>query len=223
MRLLRFLLLVLIARPLAVLMTGADVCGRERLPLRGPAIIAANHASHVDTFLMLAIFPSRAVSKLRPAAAADYFLKDPVIGWFSRHIIGIVPVARTKAGRRAADGEDVLAPARAALAAGEIVLVFPEGTRGDGASDAMGQLKGGVARLAEAFPEAPVIPVWIQGAGRVLPKGASVPVPLNCAVLVGEPVAWSGKRAGFMDALREAMLALKAQAPPLRWADEDHA
>jgi 1-acyl-sn-glycerol-3-phosphate acyltransferase len=221
-RLLRFLLLVLVARPLAVLMTGADVAGRERLPLKGPAIIAANHASHVDTLLMLSIFPSRAVSKLRPAAAADYFLRDPVIGWFSRHVIGIVPVARSKAGRRAAsgEGEDVLAPARAALAAGEIVLVFPEGTRGDGASDAMGQLKGGVARLAEAFPEAPVIPVWIQGAGRVLPKGASVPVPLNCAVLVGEPVAWTGKRGPFMDALREAMLALKAQAPPLRWSDE---
>ncbi|MDG2530331.1 lysophospholipid acyltransferase family protein [Caulobacter endophyticus] len=222
MRLLRFLLLVLVARPLALLMTGADVSGRERLPLKGPAIIAANHASHVDTLLMLSIFPSRAVSKLRPAAAADYFLRDPVIGWFSRHVIGIVPVARSKAGRRAASGEneDVLAPARAALAAGEIVLVFPEGTRGDGATDAMGQLKGGVARLAEAFPDAPVIPVWIQGAGRVLPKGASVPVPLNCAVLVGEPVAWTGKRAPFMDALREAMLALKAQAPPLRWSDE---
>ena len=222
MRLLRFLLLLLVARPLAVLMTGADVSGRERLPLKGPAIIAANHASHVDTLLMLSICPSRAVSKLRPAAAADYFLRDPVIGWFSRHVIGIVPVARSKAGRRAASGEseDVLAPARAALAAGEIVLVFPEGTRGDGASDAMGQLKGGVARLAEAFPDAPVIPVWIQGAGRVLPKGASVPVPLNCAVLVGEPVAWTGRRGPFMDALREAMLALKAQAPPLRWSDE---
>jgi 1-acyl-sn-glycerol-3-phosphate acyltransferase len=221
-RLLRFLLLVLVARPLALFMTGADVSGRERLPLKGPAIIAANHASHVDTLLMLSIFPSRAVSKLRPAAAADYFLRDPVIGWFSRHVIGIVPVARSKAGRRAASGEseDVLAPARAALAAGEIVLVFPEGTRGDGASDAMGQLKGGVARLAEAFPDAPVIPVWIQGAGRVLPKGASVPVPLNCAVLVGEPVAWTGRRGPFMDALREAMLALKEQAPPLRWSDE---
>ncbi|PXA85757.1 1-acyl-sn-glycerol-3-phosphate acyltransferase [Caulobacter sp. D4A] len=216
MRFLRFLLLVLVARPLAVLMTGADVTGRERLPLKGPAIIAANHASHVDTLLMLAVFPSRAVSKLRPAAAADYFLRDPVIGWFSRHVIGIVPVARGKA----ADGEDVLAPARAALAAGEIVLIFPEGARGDGESDEMGQLKSGVARLAEAFPQAPVIPVWIQGAGRVLPKGASVPVPLNCAVLVGEPVIWTGRRGGFMDALRAAMLALKAQAPPLRWSEE---
>ena len=53
---LRFLLLVLAARPLALFLTGADVVGRERLPLKGPAIVAANHSSHVDTLLLLAIF-----------------------------------------------------------------------------------------------------------------------------------------------------------------------
>ncbi|CAN5434841.1 lysophospholipid acyltransferase family protein [soil metagenome] len=212
---LRFLLLILVARPLALFMTGADVSGRERLPLKGPAIVAANHSSHVDTLLLLAIFPSRALARVRPAAAADYFLKDPVIGWFSRHVIGIVPVARRGFGR----DEDVLAPARAALAAGDIVVVFPEGTRGDGEDgDGMGQLKSGVARLAEAFPDAPVTPVWIQGAGRVLPKGETIPVPLNCAVLVGEPLAWEGDRHAFMAKLRAALLALKAEAPPLRWS-----
>ena len=210
---LRFLLLVLVARPIALFLTGADITGRERLPLRGPAIVAANHSSHVDTLLLLAIFPSRAVQKVRPAAAADYFLRDPVIGWFSRRVIGIVPVARAKAGT----GQDVLAPAREALAAGDIVVVFPEGTRGGGENDEMGQLKGGVARLAEAFPDAPVTPVWIQGAGRVLPKGEVVPAPLNCAVLVGEPVVWAGDRHAFMAGLRAALLALKAEAPPLRW------
>jgi 1-acyl-sn-glycerol-3-phosphate acyltransferase len=214
MRWLRFLLLILVARPLALFMTGADVTGRERLPLKGPAIVAANHSSHVDTLLLLAIFPSRALARVRPAAAADYFLKDPVIGWFSRHVIGIVPVARLKAGR----GEDVLAPAREALAAGDIVVVFPEGTRGEGEGEGMGQLKSGVARLAEAFPDAPVIPVWIQGASRVLPKGETIPVPLNCAVLVGEPLAWTGERPAFMAKLRAALLALKEQAPPLRWS-----
>jgi 1-acyl-sn-glycerol-3-phosphate acyltransferase len=216
---LRFLLLVLAARPLALFLTGADVTGRERLPLKGPAIVAANHSSHVDTLLLLAIFPSRAVARVRPVAAADYFLRDPVIGWFSRHVIGIVPVARLKAGQKANKvGGDVLAPARAALAAGDIVVVFPEGTRGDGEGDGMGQLKSGVARLAEAFPDAPVIPVWIQGAGRVLPKGETIPVPLNCAVLVGEPLDWEGDRPAFMARLRAALLALKDQAPPLRWS-----
>jgi 1-acyl-sn-glycerol-3-phosphate acyltransferase len=213
MRFLRFLLLLWIARPIARFLTGADVTGRELLPLKGPAIVAANHNSHIDTLLLLTIFPSRAMQRVRPAAASDYFLKDPVIGWFSRNLIGIVPVARD----RVDTGEDILAPAREALAAGDIVVVFPEGTRGD-ASDEMARLKSGVARLAEAFPEAPVTPIWIQGAGRVLPKGGHIPVPMNCAVLVGEPLHWEGHRTAFMDGLRESLLALKAQAPPLRWS-----
>ncbi len=216
LRWLRLALIVAVARPVAQFFAGTDVMGRERLPVTGPAIIAANHNSHVDTLLMLTIFKARAVHLVRPAAASDYFLKDPVIGWFSRNLIGIVPVARRKAG----SGEDVLAPARQALAEGAIVVVFPEGTRGD-ASDTMAQLKNGVARLAEAFPEAPVIPVWIQGAGRVLPKGKFIPVPMTCCVLVGEAIRWEGRRTAFMEGLRDAMLALKAQAPPLRWSEDD--
>lgn len=215
LRWLRLALIVAVARPVARFFTGADVEGRERLPVKGPAIIAANHNSHVDTLLLLTIFKARAVHLVRPAAASDYFLKDPVIGWVSRNLIGIVPVARRKAG----SGEDVLAPARQALSEGAIVVVFPEGTRGD-ASDTMAQLKNGVARLAEAFPEAPVIPVWIQGAGRVLPKGTLIPVPMTCCVLVGEPIRWEGRRTAFMEGLRDALLALKAKAPPLRWSDE---
>jgi len=211
-RWLRLALIVLLARPLARLLTGADVSGRERLPLKGPAIIAANHNSHLDTLLLLTIFPARALHRLRPAAAADYFLRDPVISWLSRNLIGIVPIARDRAGT----GEDILAPAREALARGDIVVVFPEGTRGD--TGEMARLKNGVARLAEAFPEAPVIPVWIQGAGRVLPKGETVPVPMTCAVLVGEPIQWQGQRSQFMETLRDALLGLEAQAPPLRWS-----
>jgi 1-acyl-sn-glycerol-3-phosphate acyltransferase len=210
--LIRLILLVLLARPIARFMTGADVIGREHLPKRGPAIIAANHNSHVDTLLLLTIFPAHLMPFLRPAAAADYFLKDPFIGWFSRKLVGIVPVERAKGGK----GEDVLAPMREALAAGAIVILFPEGTRGTGA-DEMGELKSGIARLAEAFPQAPVVPIWIEGAGRVLPKGTMVPVPMNCTVLVGEAVPPFVDRPGFMAALRERLEALKAQAPPQRW------
>jgi 1-acyl-sn-glycerol-3-phosphate acyltransferase len=209
----RFLLLTLIARPLARFMTGADVIGAEHLPKIGPAIIAANHNSHVDTLLLLTMFPARLLPLLRPVAAADYFLKGPLIGWFSRRVVGIVPVQRTLAG----SGADVLAPMREALAAGDIVILFPEGTRGD-ASDEMGELKSGIARLAHDAPHAPVIPVWIEGAGRVLPKGAGIPVPMNCTVLIGEAVPWTGDRLSFMAALREGLMALKAQAPPQHWS-----
>jgi 1-acyl-sn-glycerol-3-phosphate acyltransferase len=212
MRWFRRMVIVLLARPIARVFAGADLVGRERLPLKGPALLVANHASHMDTILLLTIYPSRALDRVRPAAAADYILKGRLISWFSRRILDIVPVAR----ERAAAGEDVLAPARQALAAGDIVLIFPEGTRGDG--EALARLKTGVAKLAAAFPEAPVIPIWLQGAGRVLPKGAHVPVPLNCTVLVGEPFKWCGDRMAFMDQLRDRLEGLKALAPPQRWA-----
>jgi 1-acyl-sn-glycerol-3-phosphate acyltransferase len=213
MAFLRLLLLVLIAKPLAKIITSTDVFGAERLPAKGPAIVVANHNSHVDTFLVLTMFPAKALRHVRPAAAADYFLANPVIGWFSRRIIGIVPVERKKVGHDV----DVLAPAREALAQGDIVVIFPEGTRGD-ASDRMGPLKTGVARLAAAFADAPVVPVWIEGAGRVLPKGKGLPVPLNCSVHVGEPLRWNGDRHAFMDEIREALERLSAQAPPLHWS-----
>jgi len=211
---LRAAFITLVGKPLARLFTGTDVIGREHLPVSGPAIIAANHASHVDTLMLLTIFKARAIPKVRPAAASDYFLKDPVVGWFSQKVIGIIPVARD----RVKDGEDVLAPARQALADGCIVIVFPEGTRrAEDADDDLGRLKNGVARLAEAFPSAPVIPVWLQGAGRVLPKGKVIPVPMNCTVLAGPPVFWEGRRTPFMDALRDGLQALRDKAPPQRW------
>jgi 1-acyl-sn-glycerol-3-phosphate acyltransferase len=219
MNLARLAFLHLIARPLAVLFTGADVVGRERLPPAGPAIIAANHNSHVDTLLLLTIFPARLMGRLRPVAAADYFLRGPLIGWFSRTLIGIVPIERGGQRRREGVREDVLAPAREALAAGDIVIIFPEGTRG-AATDSLAPMKAGVARLAEAFPDAPVIPVWIEGAGRVLPKGAVLPAPMNCTVLVGEAIRWEGEHATFMEGLRERLEGLRKSAPPQRWLSD---
>ena len=209
---LRILLIVLVFRPLARVLTGADVVGREHLPTRGPAIVAANHNSHVDTFLLLSLFPASALRRVRPAAAADYFLANPLIGWFSSHVIGIVPVYRERAG----EGMDLLAPMREALQAGDILVIFPEGTRGCGGDD-LGPFRSGVARLVEDVPDTTVTPIWIQGAGRVLPKGERVPVPLTCCVEVGEPLSWDGDRKGFMDRLRAAIEALRAAAPPLRW------
>jgi 1-acyl-sn-glycerol-3-phosphate acyltransferase len=210
----RLTFLTLMARPLAAFFTGADVVGRDRLPKAGPAIVVANHNSHVDTLLLLTIFPARLMRRLRPVAAADYFLRGPIISWFSRSVIGIVPVVRGAGG-----GEDVLSPAREALAAGDIVIIFPEGTRGKGV-DELGPMKAGVARLAAAFPDAPVTPIWIEGAGRVLPKGAFLPAPMNCTVLVGEALRWCGDRASFMESLRGSLEDLKKSAPPQRWLSD---
>jgi 1-acyl-sn-glycerol-3-phosphate acyltransferase len=210
-QLLRRLVLVLIAKPFARLVIGLDVHGEENLPKNGPAIIAANHNSHIDTLILICLFHSRLLPKIRPVAAADHFLSTPVSSWFYRKVVGILPVNR----KGAAAGEDVLAGCKEALARGEILIIFPEGSRGK--AEEMGAFKSGVARLAETFPEVPVVPVYIQGAGRVLPRGAKVLVPFNCSAIVGSAFKWSGNKAGFMDQLRSTVETLRSDAPPLRW------
>jgi 1-acyl-sn-glycerol-3-phosphate acyltransferase len=134
-----------------------------------------------------------------------------VSSWFSRQVVGIIPLKRAGGER----GEDVLHEARAALEGGQILIVFPEGTRG--APEAMGAFKAGVARLAEACPHAPVTPVYIQGAGRALPRNARVIVPFDITLVVGPALTYASPRAQFAQRVREAVEALRSLAPPLRW------
>jgi 1-acyl-sn-glycerol-3-phosphate acyltransferase len=204
--------LMLIVRPAARLLFGLDVIGKEKLPRKGPAIVAANHNSHVDTVVLLCLFPSHLLERIRPVAAADHFDKGGFGSWFSRNIIGIIPIKRGGAAR----GEDVLLGAKQALTRGEILVVFPEGSRGE--PEEMTRFKTGVARLAEFCPEATVTPVYLQGAGRSLPKDAKLLVPFNTTAVVGDPLTWTGSHHGFIDELRARIEALKAQAPPLKWS-----
>jgi 1-acyl-sn-glycerol-3-phosphate acyltransferase len=209
--LLRLLFWTLVGRPLVLLVLGLNVRDQARLPKQGPAILVANHNSHLDTFVLISLFPLRLLNRLRPVAAADYFLRTRPLAWFTLNIVNMIPLARGKVARDA----DPLKACSDALAAGEILLVFPEGTRGD--AETMGKFKGGVARLKEQHPEVPVIPVFLQGLGRVLPKGEIALVPVVVDVFVGEPVAWTGHRPDFTRALEQAVAALAAQAPKRAW------
>ena len=204
----RTLFVMLILRPLLWLCARTRVGGGGHMPAAGPAILAANHNSHLDTLVILCQFPVGVAHRVRPVAAADHFIKSPLSSWFYRRLFGVVAIDR----HDVAKGTAVLDECRAALARNEILLIYPEGTRGE--DDHIGPLKGGIARLSMEFPEAPVVPVYVHGTRRILPKAAVLPAPGPCAVTFGRSVYWSGNRRTFMKTLRAALEQLRARRYP---------
>lgn len=205
-RLVRLAFWLLIARPLALVVLGLNVRHRERLPEAGPAIVAANHNSHLDTLVLVSLFPLALLPRLRPVAAADYFLKNRWLAWFSQHVIGILPIAREGHG-----GRDPLKPCEEALDRGDILIIFPEGSRGE--PEVLGRFKRGIAVLAGRRPAVPVLPVFLHGLGKALPKDDPVLVPFFCDVFVGEAMHGGEDQAAFLAGLEGRMRALADELP----------
>lgn len=204
MRLVRFAFWLLVAHPIALVVLGLNVRHRRRLPKEGPAIVAANHNSHLDTLVLVSLFPVALLPRLRPVAAADYFLRNRLVAWFALNVIGILPIARETHG-----GRDPLKPCEEALDRGEILILFPEGSRGE--PEVLGRFKRGVAVLAARRPEVPVTPVFLHGLGKALPKDDPILVPFFCDVFVGE--AMRGDETDFLAGLEARMRALAGELP----------
>ena len=153
--------------------------GAHRIPTYGPVILGSNHVSYLDP-LVLAFLADRRHRRVRFLAKAELFDKRG-LGWALRRI-GQIPVQRNSA-----DAAASLDDAVAALAGGECVAVFPEGTISVDLEPMAG--KTGVARLA-ALSGVPVTPVGLWGAQRILFKGRKPRWRRGVAevVVVGDPV-----------------------------------
>ncbi|NNJ13243.1 1-acyl-sn-glycerol-3-phosphate acyltransferase [Chloroflexales bacterium ZM16-3] len=181
--------------------------GADHLPTEGSFIIAANHNSHADTAVILTALPRHARKRFVAAAAQDYFFQGGPWQFFSRVLFNAIPIARDRRG-----GQDPLRHASRALREGYALLLFPEGTR---SKDGMiGPFRGGIGRLIAEFPGTPVIPTYLSGTARVMPKGKHFPRPYKVTVRFGEPMlikAHPKFRATWQsatDEVREAVLQL---------------
>src|SRR4026209_121894 len=182
--LLRLLFYGVFIRSMVLIVLGLHVRHRERLPRGGPAIIVANHNSHLDTMVLMSLFPLRLLPKLHPVAAMDYFMTSRLFSWFTLKVVGILPIKRT-----VTRGDDnPLAPCNKALAEGQMLIVFPEGSRVE--PEPLQSFKGGIARLAESNPAVPLVPVFLHGLGKALTQSETLLVPFFCDIIIGEPLAW---------------------------------
>lgn len=210
-KLCRLLFFALLVRPIMLVVLGLNVRRREGLPAQGPAVLVANHNSHLDAVTLMSLFPLRMLPKLRPVAAQDYFFRNPLLKWFALHIMGILPLDREVKSKR----KHPLAGINEALDRGEIVIVFPEGSRG--APEQLGDFKAGIAHIAKKSPEAPVIPIYMHGLGKVLPKGEALLVPFFLDVFIGESIPWEGNKTEFMEHMTNQMTALAEEGNFSPW------
>jgi 1-acyl-sn-glycerol-3-phosphate acyltransferase len=209
-RLARAMVLDNVTRPLARLVASPELRGEEGLvDLEAPVIFAANHASHIDTPLLLACLPLRFRHRTAVAAAADYFFDRRWKADAFSFLLGAIPIERTKVNRRSAD-----------LAAELLdddwnLVIFPEGGRSpDGWAQ---EFRGGAAYLA-ARTGRPVVPVHLGGTRHILPKGGGTPRRTRTTVTFGTPL-WpaEGEDARRFGSRIEAAVATLANESTTDW------
>ena len=171
-------------------------------PSNRQRIYFANHSSHLDTILVWAAMPPELRRKVRPVAAADYWGKGRVQRHIALKVLNAVLIDRQTR------SSDPLEPLKTALAAGDSLILFPEGTRGTG--ELPSAFKPGLYHLAKAFPQVELVPVFLDNLRRALPKGSLVPVPLSCIARFGAPIRLEEGEAkpDFLNCAREAVVAL---------------
>ena len=153
-------------RPFYRLLTPVRVSGEENLPRSGPVIVAANHISFYDTVALMLSVPRKTYF----VGKAEY-----MDSWKTRYLfpaLGLIPIDRA-ASRRAMDS---LAVAANTLSQGNVLGIYPEGTRSRDGLLHKGHT--GVAQLA-LMTGAKIIPVGLVGTDRIQPIGSRVPRPFR--------------------------------------------
>ena len=168
----------------------------------------ANHSSHLDTLVIWASLPAAIRARTRPVAAADYWDRPGPRRWLACKVLNALLVDRAGG----CGSREALRRIDAALAAGDSLIIFPEGTRGDGT--AIGDLKPGLYFVAHQRPTVELVPVYLQDLSRILPKGEVLPVPLLGSATFGAPLTLaSGEdRHAFLQRARAALIGLGGHA-----------
>ena len=164
---------------LARILAGGSVRWDAPPSTNGARVFFANHTSHLDFVLLWSYLPPDLRRRTRPVAARDYWEKGPIRRYFARRVFRALLIDR--AGPEARRAVDQMAQG---LAAGDSLILFPEGTRGSG--DTIAPFKAGLYHLCDAHPGLELVPVSMENLNRVLPKGEFIPVPMVSRVVFGE-------------------------------------
>lgn len=168
----------------------------------------ANHQSNLDAPVIWSSLPKRLRRRTRPVAAQDYWGATTLRRWVSCHIFRCVLIERKKVSK----SSNPLAAMEAALAEGDSLIIFPEGTRSLSEEGELNAFKPGIYHLAKKFPGLHFVPVYLENLNRILPKGEFLPAPVLAAVTFG-PTLTLGEGEAKEEFLARAKGALVALDP----------
>ena len=144
-----------------------------------PVLFVSNHHSHADTVILSRIVPQPWRRRLVVGAAADHFFEHRAVAASASLVLNAIPIERTKVSRRSSQQAEEL------LADGWSLMLYPEGGR---SPDGWGRsFRPGAAWLA-IRAEVPIVPIHIEGSGRILPKGEWLPRRNKVTINVGAPL-----------------------------------
>ncbi|HEV7673166.1 MAG TPA: lysophospholipid acyltransferase family protein [Candidatus Angelobacter sp.] len=171
----------------------------------------ANHTSHLDFVVLWSVLPRKLRSMTRPVAAKDYWNSGlrKRIAHNAFHAVLIERGRKTLEGDRAAAARNTLEQLLQALEEGNSLIVFPEGTRGDGLE--VGPFKSGIYHVWARRPDVQFVPVYLSNLNRILPKGEFLPVPVISRVVFGPGLKLEKDetKESFLRKAHEAVCALR--------------
>jgi 1-acyl-sn-glycerol-3-phosphate acyltransferase len=182
-------------------------------------IYFANHTSHLDFVVLWSALPAEIRALTRPVAAKDYWEETPLRRYLSEKVFKAVLVERGGAARTKNHeesrfaGRHLMDDLANALGAKNSMILFPEGTRGDGQQ--LGEFRGGLYHLAHRRPDVELVPAYLENLNRILPKGEIFMVPMLSLLTFGKPlhVEPDEEKDAFLERAREAVSSLRRIGP----------
>ena len=163
--------------------------------------------------MLWSVLPRKLRTLTRPVAAKDYWSS----GLRKRIAVNAFNAVLVERGGKTSEGDRIAAARNTmdmlleALGTENSLIVFPEGTRGNGLE--VGPFKSGIYYLWSKRPDVQFVPVYLSNLNRILPKGEFLPVPVISRVVFGPPLklekietkeSFLGKAHAAVCALREA-------------------
>ncbi|MFC2107183.1 1-acyl-sn-glycerol-3-phosphate acyltransferase [Bacteroidota bacterium] len=178
---LKILIHLLLLRPFVKLLFGINLFGKEHISGNSNYIIISNHNSHFDILLLFYFLPIKHINKTHPVAAKEYFSKSKFVFHMVNYLFSPVWVSRGKLKANIGFMDEL----RDTLKDGHNLIIFPEGTRGSPGE--LQEFKGCIGKISEEYKEIPIIPVFLSGPERLLPRTSTIPVPLWNNVTISPP------------------------------------